>query len=206
MGDTVISSEKPDSAGLFELASTQLGHFTAAQAAEFGYTSDLLTYHVKSGRFLRRHRGVYRFRDYPANEFEDEMVAWLAVGRDTSVISHETALEMFDLSDVIPRSIHLTVPRTRRNLPRIPGVTIHTTTRHYTSADVMYRHGFRVASPTRAILDTAGYGLAPEQIEMAVRLALDRGLTIEEMLRDQASQRSKRVRELIMSGIASARE
>ena len=206
MGDTPNSRIKPDTAGLFELSSTQLGHFTASQAEEFGFGSDLLSYHVKAGKFLRRHRGIYRFRDYPSSEFEDEMVAWLVAGRERSVVSHETALEMFDLSDVIPQRIHLTVPRTRRNLPRIPGVRIHTTKRKYHNSDVVNRNGFRVSSPTRSIVEVAESGLAPEQVEMAIRQALSRGLTTPELLREQASQRNARVRELIESGIASSFE
>lgn len=199
-----MTSEKPDIAGLFELASTQLGYFTSAQASTFGFAPDLLSYHTKTGRFLRVRRGIYRFRDYPATQYEEEMVAWLVVGRETSVISHESALDMFDLSDVIPAQIHLTVPRSRRNLPGIPGVVIHTTSHRYHDVDVVGRQGFRVSSPGRAIIDAAAAGVAPEQVEMAVYQALQRGLTVPEFLTRSASTRSRRVRELISAAIKEA--
>jgi predicted transcriptional regulator of viral defense system len=92
------------------------------------------------------------------------------------VVSHESALALLDLSDVIPKAVHLTVPRSRRHLPTIPGVKVHTTTRPLGAGDVVERDGVRVASAARTILDAAGAGTAPEQVEVAVLQALDRGL------------------------------
>jgi hypothetical protein len=51
----------------------------------------------------------------------------LAVGKDAAGVSHETALDLLDLSDVIPDTVHLTVPRTRRGLEgchRVLGVGV----------------------------------------------------------------------------------
>jgi len=44
-------------------------------------------------------------------------------------VSHESALDLLGLSDIIPDAVHRTVSRSRRNLPDLPGVTIHTTGR-----------------------------------------------------------------------------
>jgi predicted transcriptional regulator of viral defense system len=54
--------------------------------------------------------------------------ACLALGSD-ALISHESALALLDLSDVIPDAIHIVVPRSRRYRPALPGVRLHTTTR-----------------------------------------------------------------------------
>ena len=62
--------------------------------------------------------GVYRFRDYPPSPREEVAAAWLAVGQDVAVVSHESALDLWDLSDVIPGAVHLTVPRAQRSLAR----------------------------------------------------------------------------------------
>jgi len=86
------------------------------------------------------------------------VAAWLAVGKETAVVSHESALALLDLSDVIPKAVHLTVPRSRRHLPTIPGVKVHTTTRPLGAGDVVERDGVRVTSAARTILDAAGAG------------------------------------------------
>ncbi len=71
----------PDRAGLFQLASTQRGYFTAPQAHAQGYSRALLAYHARTGTFRRVSPGVYRFRDYPAEPHEEVVAAWLALGR-----------------------------------------------------------------------------------------------------------------------------
>ena len=125
----------PDRQALFDVASEQYGYFTADQATRCGYAPDMLTYHVGRGTFQRVHRGIYRFRDYPSSLHEPVIAAWLAIGKDAAVVSHESALDLWDLSDVIAAAVHLTVPRVQRSLanrslpgvittpPRAPGVT-----------------------------------------------------------------------------------
>src|SRR3989449_11223018 len=121
MGDTEAtqqlpqSASKPDRARLFEIASEQSGYFTADQAQACGFSRALLSHHAKSGHFVRVRRGLYRFREYPSSRREDVLAAWLAVGKDASTVSHESALDILDLSDVIPAAVHLTVSRSRRN-------------------------------------------------------------------------------------------
>src|SRR5882672_1087697 len=94
-----MATKEPDRQALFDVASEQHGHFTTRQAAKSGYRRDMLAYHAKRGTFQRVHRGVYRFRDYPTSPRDDIVAAWLAVGRDVAVVSHESALAWWDLSD-----------------------------------------------------------------------------------------------------------
>ncbi|MCA1668131.1 MAG: type IV toxin-antitoxin system AbiEi family antitoxin domain-containing protein [Thermomicrobia bacterium] len=186
---------------LFERASEQHGYFTAAQARICGYTWDLLAYHAQHGRFLRVRRGLYRLRDYPSSPREDVVAAWLAVGKEVSVVSHESALDLLGLTDVIPDAIHLTVPRTRRHLPALPGVAIHTTARPLRADDVAIRDGIRLTAAARTILDAADAGIAPEQIALAVRQAITRGLTTAPRLMQAAGARSRRVTRLIADAV-----
>jgi predicted transcriptional regulator of viral defense system len=197
--DDMIDS-KPNHACLFGVASEQQGHFTAAQARACGFDTNLITYHKRRGRFIYVHRGVYRLRDYPSSPREDVVAAWLGVGRDLAVVSHESALDLLDLSDVIPRSISLTVPRSKRHFAKLDGVTVHTTTRQIDSLDVKDWEGIPITSAARTILDVAEDGTAPEQIEMAVRQAISRGLTTKRQLQLDATKRSRRVRNLV-SGV-----
>ena len=191
------SSIRPDSLRLFGIASEQGGYFTAHQARTCGYSFALLSHHVKSGRFIRVRRGLYRLREYPSSSREVVLAAWLAVGKDVAVVSHESALDLLDLSDVIPDAAHLTVPRSRRNLPVLPGVKIHTTVRPPRPADLTYRDGMVITSATRTILDAAEAGTAPDQIELAVVQAVERGLAVPDQLRRDAAARGRRVAALI---------
>jgi predicted transcriptional regulator of viral defense system len=120
-------------------------------------------------------RGLYRLRDYPSSPREEVVAAWLALGKENAVVSHASALDLLDLSHVIPDAVHLTVPRSRRHLPNLPGVAIHTTTRPLRPIDVVHREGARLTSAARTILDAAEAGTAPEQIERAVEQAIERG-------------------------------
>jgi predicted transcriptional regulator of viral defense system len=129
------------------------------------------------------------------------MAAWLSAGPTGTVVSHESALDLLNLSDVIPNAIHLTVPRSRRHLPRLPGVAFHTTTRPLRREDITIREGIRLTDPTRTIVDAAEMGTAPEQIEMAIAQALSRGWTTPTRLLEEASGRASRVSRLVADGI-----
>ncbi|MGH2533366.1 MAG: type IV toxin-antitoxin system AbiEi family antitoxin domain-containing protein [Thermomicrobiales bacterium] len=199
MGDVTIY--RPDHTCLFAAASEQHGYFTAAQARACGFTRFLLAKHAETGRFIRIRRGLYRLRDYPSSPREEVVAAWLAVGKDVAVVSHESALDLLELSNVIPNRIHLTVPRSKRHLPDLPGVAIHTTTRPLNPLDVAVRDGIRLTSPTRTILDAAEAGTAPNQIEMAIRQAVEQGLATRRQLEQGARERSKRVNQLVVGAL-----
>ena len=199
MNDKTIT--RPDHDALFETASAQAGYFTTAQALDHGFSSALLTHHTKTGRFLRVARGLYRLRDYPSEPGEEIVAAWLRQGAG-AVVSHESALELLDLSDVIADQVHLTVPRERRRLVAQPGVTIHTTTHPLADADVISRHGVRLTAPPRTIADVAAAGMAPDQVSAAVSQALRRGLTTPAFLREAARSRGHRVQRLVEAALS----
>lgn len=116
------------------------------------------------------------------------MAAWLAV--PGSVVSHDTALVLHDITDLIPSRIHLTVPRSKRNLPRISGVRIHTSSEPPNSKDVVVREGMRITSISRTIVDLmVANEVAPEHIEHAIRQALGSHLTGFAELEEVAKRR-----------------
>jgi predicted transcriptional regulator of viral defense system len=196
-----IAYEKPSHERLLYLASEQHGYFTTAQARASGFRSNLLVYHARTGRFLHIAPGLYRLRDYPPSPYEDVVAAWLAAGKETAVVSHESALDLLDLSNVVPDAVHLTVPRAKRYHSRQPDVVIHTTTRPLQASDVVVRHGIRITSALRSILDAAEAGTAPEQVEMAIQQALRRGMVAREQLLSMAAGRSGRVRRLVRKAL-----
>jgi predicted transcriptional regulator of viral defense system len=169
--------QHPDAIALNQVSYGQDGYFTARQAREAGFSPQLLAHHVRSGRYEHIRRGLYRLRGYPGSSHEEVREKWLSVGAERAVVSHESALDLHELSDVIPNSVHLLVDRDDRGIRRRQGVTLHTTTEPLEPSEVVSRAGIRVTDPVRSILDAAGAGTAPEQIEMAVRQALHDGLT-----------------------------
>ncbi len=199
MDDTI--SANPDYGCLFDMASTQHGYFTSAQARACGLSWERLSGGNRTGRFIRIRRGLYRLRDYPWYPREEVVAAWIGLGKETAVVSHESALDLLELSDVIPNATHITVPRTRRHLATPPGVRIHTTTKPFGPLDVIERDGIRLTSAARTILDAAEAGTAPEQIELAVKQALARGLMTERLLREGADSRSGRVQQLVLGAL-----
>ena len=200
-GNQALEIPAPDRARLFEVASEQGGYFTAEAAAACGFSRALLSHHAKSGRFTRVRRGLYRFREYPSSPREHVLAAWLAVGKDSAVVSHESALDLQGLSDVIPDAVHLTVPRSRRNLPSIPGVKVHTTARPLKPADRVVRDGMAVTSAARSILDAAEAGTAPEQVQKAIAQAIDRGMATARQLKRDAGERGRRVASLVENAL-----
>lgn len=191
----------PDPAALFALASEQAGYFTGAQAHACGYSWTMLSHHAATGRFIRLRRGLYRLRDYPSSPHEQVMAAWLAAGKENAVVSHESALDLLDLSDVSPDRVHLTIPRSRRGIAAPPGVALHTAAHELPPQDTMTWDGVRLTTPLRSILDAAEYGTGPEQIVMAVRQAVERGLILPEALRSRARGYSARVSRIVSIGL-----
>ena len=156
---------------LLEVAGYQHGYFTAAQAVAAGVSHRALTGRVHRGIIERVARGVYRMAHYPVTSRDDLYI--LQVLAPGSLVSHETALEVYALSDVLPRTIHITVPVASGMKPR-PGVTIHRS--DVPSADRTIRDDLRVTGLTRTLLDCARTGSAPEQLLMAVREGRARGM------------------------------
>ena len=63
--------------------------------------------------------------------------------------------------------------------------------------DPRHAHGVPVTAPARTIVDALDAGSPQEQIEVATRQALARGLTTPRRLRDAARTRSRRVRAIV---------
>ena len=191
----------PDHEQLFNLASQQAGYFTAEQAMANGFSWQLLSHHAQQGTFIRVRRGLYRLARFPSSPHEEIVAAWLGFGSKKAVVSHESALQLFDLADIMPTTIHLTAPRSHRSRKAPPGVTVHTVLRPPRRDGVVVRDGVRVSTPAHAVADAAAYGTAPEQIDRAAREALRRGLaTGAELLaaaRRHGSSLERRIRQVV---------
>ncbi len=189
---TMSAPKRPDHEALYRLAEQQAGYFAARQAATAGFSWDRLVKHSGTGRFQRVRHGIYRLSRFPSSPYEDLFVAWLRCG-PKAVISHESALAVYDLSDVMPGQIHVTVPRTASR--RRPGIRQHTRPLH--PRDLKNREGLPVTSVPRTIADVAKAGLAEELVRQAIQQALRRGLTNTKSLLKEAKRQGGRAARLI---------
>jgi predicted transcriptional regulator of viral defense system len=182
----------PNHQSLYETAEPQAGYFTTAQARAAGFSRPLLAYQTKAGRFLHVAHGLYRLAQFPHSPFEDLFVAWLRAGPD-AVISHESALAVYGLSDHLPSWTHLIIPRTASR--RRTGLRLHT--HQLQGSEITHREGLPLTTVPRTLADISAAGLAEEQVVQAIREALQRGLTRAKELRQYASERGGRGAELI---------
>jgi predicted transcriptional regulator of viral defense system len=173
----------PDWDRLFEVASGQSGYFTTQQAAAAGYSTHLLRKHILAGRVTHAQRGIYRLVHFPAGEHEELVTAWLWAER-AGVVSHQTALALHELSDVLPAHVHLTLPsawRSRR-LRVPPGIVLHHT--DLAEDERAWFGPVPITTPRRTLNDCAEESLSPELLRRAAQQAVRRGLVARGELAD----------------------
>ena len=152
MKETVEIKDK-----LYEYASLQQGLFTTKQAEESGYRRSHHFYHVKAGNWIREMRGLYRLPHFPQNDEDAQLVLWYLWSRARNeipqgVYSHGTALRIYELSDIMPEKLHMTVPKKFRRFNDTPSIlTLYKA--ELSKSDVRLMRGFAVTTPIQTILD-----------------------------------------------------
>jgi|SRR5271157_1597911 len=165
---------------LYEIAEGQQGFFTTKQAKAAGFAENTHPYHVQAGNWIREHRAIYRLSRFPRGQRPDLMLCslWSRNRAEAvqGVYSHQTALSLHDLSEVMPAKLHMTVPRSFRRNSEIPRVLVL----HFADlpqSDIGAAHGVCVTKPLRAILDLLAGGELPlATIRQALREGLRRGV------------------------------
>ena len=192
---------------LFEIAEAQEGFFTAKQAKAAGFAENTHPYHVQVGNWIREHRGIYRLALFPVVEHPD-LVKWALWSRNRNevtegVYSHQTALSLYELSDVNPAKLHMTVPTHFRRNSAIPGILVL----HFADLadeDVQTAQGFRRTRPLRTILDLIEADTVERAfLRQALRQALDRGLINRHQIKNvKLSVPAQRVFEELLRRVA----
>ena len=177
---------------LYRIAEPQAGYFTTAQAAAAGVDRRRLARYAVAGHLERIRRSIYRLVPFPRSPHEDLFSAWLEMGPD-SVISHDSALALFELSDVLPAAIHVTVPPTASR--RHPGLRLHTN--QISPQEITHYDALSVTTVARTIADVILDGLADELVEQAVQEAVRNGLATPALLIAAAEPRGPRVTRII---------
>lgn len=165
---------------LFEIADRQQGYFTAQQAVKCGYFRTNFYRLLASGEWIKEQRGIYRLAHYPVTSHSD-LVVWSLWSRNLKgeiqgIWSHETALEIHELSDIMPAKMHMTVPKYFRKWTTVPrNLVLHFT--DLSQPEVIAQQGYLVTTPLRTLVDIAEEGkLSLDLIIQATQDALRKGL------------------------------
>ena len=184
----MAQSHREASRRLFEFAEQQQGFFTTKQAKAAGFAENTHPYHVQVGNWIREHRGIYRLALFPTADRPD-LVLWALWSRNRNeevegVYSHHTALSLYDLSDLNPAKLHMTVPSDFRRNSDIPNILVL----YYADlpgSDIQTAQGFKYTRPLRTILDLIEAGTVERSfIRQALRQAVDRGLITRQQIRN----------------------
>ncbi len=187
--DVKVKSQKVPLQALFEIAEAQEGLFTAKQAESAGYSKKNHGYHIDAGNWVREHRGIFRLAHFPRSEYQ-QYVLWALWScnrqeKIEGIYSHETALSFYELSDLNPAKLHMTVPKLFRRGVKTPKILVlHRG--DLTCSDYKTVRGFKIVKPLRAIQDL--YMENTVQIDFlrqAFNEALQRGLVTTSDLKDK---------------------
>jgi predicted transcriptional regulator of viral defense system len=171
---------------LHEMAQSQQGFFTTKQAIRAGFSEKTHSYHVNARNWIREHRGIYRLADFPTPERPDLML-WYLWSQDRQeqpegTYSHDTALSLHELSDIMPSKLHMTVPREFRRNSKTPEILLlHRA--QLDPSEVQEVHGVRVTRVLRTIMDLLRSGhVDRSQLKLAVDEAIRLGLIAREQI------------------------
>lgn len=177
---------------LYQIAEDQAGYFSLQQAKQLGLQRNQVYRDIKRGKFFKAGHGVYRFVQFPASNFEEIHRAVLSAGKD-AVVGFQSALYVYELSDIIPDDIHLILPPTASR--RRDGIRVHTI--HLSPDDITSFEGLPITTVAKSIIDCAFANVGDDEIRLAIYQSLRRGMTTREKLIQESKKRSARVQSLI---------
>ena len=171
---------------LYQVAESQQGLFTARQAVQAGYDERNHPYHVKSGNWVKEYRGIYRLKNFPYSP-DSQLSLWSLwscnrKGEIQGTYSHETALQIYNLSDLSPSKLHVTVPADFRRSVSIPDILVlHKC--NLNSSEWQTIAGYCVTTPTRMLFDMLSSDVSKALISQIVKEGTSRGLFPKQKLK-----------------------
>lgn len=186
---------------LFLVADRQQGYFTSQQAEECGYHRAHFSRFLKSGEWVKELRGIYRLGRYPIQD-RSELVLWALWSRNKQgnpqgVWSYETALDIHELSDVMPPKMHMTVPpdfRRRSETPKV--LCLHRG--NLKKSDIEERQGYKVTTPLKTLIDVVeAETVADNFILQAMHQATQRGIILKKEIKALSENHSNVYKKLM---------
>lgn len=182
-------------AELVSIATDQHGLVTVADAGGVGLEPHRLRRWAAEGLLSRVSHGVYRVEAVAGDRLAQQQAA-LLWPRCDAVLVGETALDLHDLSDIIPARMHIAVPAAHR-LRRTPPAWLRVHRRDIPNTDRTVMQGLAVVTRACAILDAVDFNLGDRFINEAVDAARRRReLTEHDELRIELARVQTRQRAL----------
>lgn len=173
---------------MWDVAVDQYGYVTATDARQLGAAVVELGKLSARGKLTRVAYGLYRFPEWPAGPRDHLMEAVLWTRDPDAALSHDTALDVYELSDINPGRIHVTVPHKAKPLRRRQAPTAYVI--HYQDLGPTQR-GYWEQIPTvtvpTAIDQCIAAGVRPDLIRQAITEARAQGLIDPETAARQRS-------------------
>jgi predicted transcriptional regulator of viral defense system len=175
-----------------EIAADNYGYITTDGAEAAGINPDRLLEMARRGQIERRSNALYRVPLIPPTPFDPYREATLWPRGLEAAISHETALDLYGLSDVNPAKIDITVSRSHRPRREIPAqYRLHHEDLH--EDEVTLYEGIPIVTAGKAIRQSQHLG--PALLRQAIAEARRRGLVssaeADRLGNDAALQRTR---------------
>jgi predicted transcriptional regulator of viral defense system len=148
---------------LWDIAREHDGYFSVMEAEQAGVSRIAVAQIARRGRLEHIARGLYRFPQWPhtGREQYHEALLWPSAHRRLpyALVSHDSALELYGLTDLNPAVVHVTIPPGLR-IERTPPPHIRLHLDEVPLEDRSEYEGVPVVAVRRAIEDVAArYGV-----------------------------------------------
>lgn len=151
-----------------------MGLVTTAAAGAAGISPMALVMMERRGVLERASHGVYRLARFPVHPLVQLRLGTLWPYPVEGVLSHESALELHELSDIMPAVVHVTVPRRYRMRRAVPAwLRLHRG--EFAPDELTHVEGIPVSTVERSIRDGIAIHLGSAIIGDAIEDARGRG-------------------------------
>lgn len=165
---------------LWDVALDQYGYVTEQDARKLGAAPGELARLARRDKIERVGHGIYRFPELPATERDEYMLAVLWANTPGAALSHGTALAVYELCDINPDRIDITVPKGHRVSKRGGDAYILHHAR-LAESDLSWWQGIRTVTERTAIQQGIDTGVPVHLLRGAIDTARERGrITIGE--------------------------
>ena len=159
---------------LRELALDQHGFVTTAQALAGHVPAAELSKLVARDRLERVAHGVYRVPQVRATRFDELHLAVLWTGAPEACLSHESALDAYEISDVNPNRYHVTVG-SRRRIRRAGGEQYVVHYQDLAASQIGWWQEIPTVTPAAAVAQCIAYGTPTYLLRQAIENGHTRG-------------------------------
>jgi predicted transcriptional regulator of viral defense system len=158
--------EAPMLAALIGIAAENGGYVPTRCVVASGIPASRLVKLAARGGLERIGHGLYRIPNFPFDR-NDELILAMLWANDRGAISHETALQFYELADVNPIAIDLTIPK-RYRIGRVGGDAYRVHREDLAPKEVTVVDGVRIVSVNRAISGSIKQGVGSALINQAI--------------------------------------